>query len=84
MLEDVTTTGGSALIAVEKLRDAGYVVEKIITVVDRQVDGEADAKMKEANIELISLFTLQEIIDYEIPKEPPKPFEPIPVPEEDD
>ena len=84
VLEDVTTTGGSALIAVEKLRDAGYVVEKIITVVDRQVDGEADAKMKEANIELISLFTLQEIIDFEIPKDPPKPFDPIPVSEEDE
>ena len=84
VLEDVTTTGGSALIAVEKLRDAGYVVEKIITVVDRQVDGEADAKMKEANIELISLFTLQEIIDFEIPEDPPKPFDPIPVPEEDE
>ena len=66
VLEDVTTTGGSALIAVEKLRDAGYVVERIITIIDRQVDGEADAKMKEANIELISLFTLQDVIDYEI------------------
>ena len=66
VLEDVTTTGGSALIAVEKLRDAGYVVERIITIIDRQVDGEADAKMKEANIELISLFTLQDLIDHEI------------------
>ncbi len=49
IIQDVrlSDTGGSALIAVEKLRDAGYVVEKIITVVDRQVDGEADAKMKE-------------------------------------
>ena len=84
VLEDVTTTGGSALIAVEKLRDAGYVVEKIITVVDRQVDGEASAKMKEANIELISLFTLQEIIDFEIPEEPPKPFEMPPLPDEEE
>ena len=66
VLEDVTTTGGSALIAVEKLRDAGYTVERIITIIDRQVDGEADAKMKEANIELISLFTLQDLIDHEI------------------
>ena len=65
VLEDVTTTGGSALIAVEKLRDAGYVVERIITIIDRQVDGEADAKMKEANIELISLFTLDDLINYE-------------------
>ena len=66
VLEDVTTTGGSALIAVEKLRDAGYTVERIVTIIDRQVDGEADAKMKEANIELISLFTLQDLIDHEI------------------
>ena len=66
VLEDVTTTGGSALIAVEKLRDAGYIVERIVTIIDRQVDGEADAKMKEANIELISLFTLQDLIDHEI------------------
>tara|TARA_B100001094_G_scaffold33540_1_gene27895 strand:- start:230 stop:823 length:594 start_codon:yes stop_codon:yes gene_type:complete len=66
VLEDVITTGGSALVAVEKLRDAGYVVERIISIVDRQVDGEADAKMKEANIELISLFTLQDVIDHEI------------------
>ena len=66
MLEDVITTGGSALVAVEKLRDAGYVVERIISIVDRQVDGEADVKMKEANIELISLFTLQDVIDHEI------------------
>ena len=66
MLEDVTTTGVSALIAVEKLRDAGYIVERIVTIIDRQVDGEADAKMKEANIELISLFTLQDLIDHEI------------------
>ena len=66
VLEDVTTTGGSALIAVEKLRDAGYIVERIITIIDRQVDGEADAKMKDANIELISLFTLQDLIDHEI------------------
>ena len=65
VLEDVTTTGGSALIAVEKLRDAGYIVERIVTIIDRQVDGEADAKMKEANIELISLFTLQDLIDHE-------------------
>ena len=66
VLEDVITTGGSAIKAVEKLRDAGYVVERIISIVDRQVDGEADVKMKEANIELISLFTLQDVIDHEI------------------
>ena len=61
VLEDVITTGGSAIKAVEKLRDAGYKVNEIITIVDRQEDGEADIKMKEANITLKSLFTLAEV-----------------------
>ena len=61
ILEDVITTGGSAIKAVNRLRDAGYVVNRIISIVDRQEDGEADAAMKEADLELISLFKLDEI-----------------------
>jgi len=61
VLEDVITTGGSAIKAVNRLRDAGYVVNRIISIVDRQVDGEADAAMKEADLELISLFKLDEV-----------------------
>ena len=61
VLEDVITTGGSAIKAVEKLRDAGYTVSEIITIVDRQEDGEADIKMKDANIKLKSLFTIADL-----------------------
>ena len=61
VLEDVITTGGAAIKAVNRLRDAGYVVNRIISIVDRQEDGEADAAMKEADLELISLFKLDEI-----------------------
>ena len=61
VLEDVITTGGSAIKAVEKLRDAGYVVERIVSIIDRQEDGEADAAMKEADLELISLYKLEEL-----------------------
>jgi orotate phosphoribosyltransferase len=39
VLEDVVTTGKSAMLAVEKLRDAGFVVENVITLVDRQQGG---------------------------------------------
>ena len=60
-MEDVITTGGSAIKAVEKLRDAGYKVNQIITIVDRQVDGEADVAMKEANIKLKSIFTIADL-----------------------
>ena len=62
VLEDVITTGGSAIKAVEKLRDAGYVVDKIVAIVDRQVDGEADKLMKENNIKLTSIYTLEDIV----------------------
>ena len=63
LLEDVTTTGASAVKAVEKLRDAGYVVDRIITVVDRQVDGEADTNVLAAKCELISLFSIEELYE---------------------
>ena len=61
VLEDVITTGGSAIKAVEKLRDAGYVVNTIVSIVDRQEDDEANAAMKLSGLELKSLFTLEEI-----------------------
>jgi orotate phosphoribosyltransferase len=39
ILEDVVTTGQSAMKAVERLRDAGYVVNQVVTLVDRQQGG---------------------------------------------
>ena len=61
VLEDVITTGGSAIKAVEKVRDAGYVVNTVVSIVDRQEDDEANAAMKLSGLELKSLFTLDEI-----------------------
>ena len=45
------------------MRDAGYVVDRVVAIVDRQEDGEADAAMKESKLELISLFTLKDFTD---------------------
>ena len=45
----------------EKLRDAGYVVERVVTLVDRQEGGEE--AMKDAKLELVSIFKLQEIVE---------------------
>jgi orotate phosphoribosyltransferase len=39
VLEDVVTTGQSAMKAVERLRNAGYKVEEVIALVDRQQGG---------------------------------------------
>jgi orotate phosphoribosyltransferase len=39
VLEDVVTTGQSAMKAVDRLRDAGYVVDEVISLVDRKQGG---------------------------------------------
>jgi len=63
VLEDVITTGGSAIKAVKQLRDAGYEVKRVVSIVDRQENGEADTAMKLAGLELISLYTLKDFIN---------------------
>ena len=39
VLEDVVTTGRSAMKAVERLREAGYKVERVISLIDRKQGG---------------------------------------------
>jgi len=60
VLEDVTTTGGSAMKAVNVLRDAGYVVNRVVAIVDRCEDHKV---WEDNNIEFVSLFTLEDIIE---------------------
>ena len=64
VLEDVVTTGGSAIKAAEKLRDAGYVVERVVAIIDRQ-EGGSEA-MKEVGLELKSLFTLDHMVNSKL------------------
>ncbi len=59
VLEDVVTTGGSSLKAVHQLREAGYAVNRVITIVDREEGGQA--AMAAADLELVSLFRLSEV-----------------------
>ncbi len=59
VLEDVVTSGGSALKAVEQLRQAGYVVGRVVAIVDRQEGGEA--ALVGAGLELRSLFLLEQV-----------------------
>jgi len=61
VLEDVVTTGGSSLKAVEKLRSQGYVVNRVLAIVDRE-EGGANA-MAKADLSLNSLFLLKEIVE---------------------
>ena len=63
VLEDVITTGGSAIKAATRLRDAGYVVNRVVSIVDRQENGEADEFMESVGLELYSLFSLVELCE---------------------
>ena len=64
VLEDVITTGGSAIKAATRLRDAGYEVERVVSIIDRQVDNEATEFMDSTGLKLTSLYQLQDILDY--------------------
>ena len=58
VLEDVTTTGGSAMKAVNVLRGYGYTVNRVVAIVDRMEDHNIWEHNK---IEFISLFKLDDI-----------------------
>jgi len=60
VLEDIATTGQSAVDAVEALRDAGAVVERVLVVVDRE-EG-AGENLAEHDIELEALLTATELL----------------------
>jgi orotate phosphoribosyltransferase len=61
VLEDVVTTGGSSVKAIERLREAGFVPVAVLTVVDREQGGaEAFQKMGVRYIALTTLAKVQE------------------------
>jgi orotate phosphoribosyltransferase len=60
MLEDVTTTGGSTLKAVEKVRAAGYVIAGVVTLVDR-MEGGREA-IEAAGLPIVALYTRRDFI----------------------
>jgi orotate phosphoribosyltransferase len=60
VLEDIATTGGSAIDAVEALREAGAVVERVLVVVDRE-EG-ARENLAEAGVGMESLVTASELL----------------------
>ncbi|EHP86243.1 orotate phosphoribosyltransferase [Methanotorris formicicus] len=59
VVEDVTTTGGSVIKAVNEIRENGGVVEKVFVVVDR-LEG-AKENLKNVDVELIPLVTIEDL-----------------------
>jgi orotate phosphoribosyltransferase len=60
VIEDVATTGASAMRVVEALRSKGGSAKKIVTVVDRE-EG-AREFLKQNGIEMVSLFKAKELV----------------------
>jgi orotate phosphoribosyltransferase len=60
VLEDVATTGRSALDAVAALRDAGAVVDRVLVVVDREA-GARDL-LADAGVTLEALVTASDLL----------------------
>ena len=62
VLEDVVTTGKSALQAVARLQDAGYQVTEIIALVDRKQGGET--LYQSQGLKFQALFDIAEVQGY--------------------
>lgn len=61
VIEDIATTGQSAIDAAEALREAGAVVNRVLVVVDRE-EG-ATERLAEEDLELEALVTASELLD---------------------
>ena len=60
VLEDVVTTAGSAIKAINKLRENNFLVKEVLSIVDRK-EGGYEA-LKEHNIKLKSLFSIKDFV----------------------
>jgi orotate phosphoribosyltransferase len=59
IVEDVITTGGSSLVAIDRAQEFGLVVERVVTVIDR-LAGATDA-LAARGIPLESLVTIRDL-----------------------
>lgn len=67
VLEDVVTSGGSALLACSRLRECGLRIAAVCAILDRGEGGRA--AIEEAGYNLVSLYTRQELLDLAAQKD---------------
>jgi orotate phosphoribosyltransferase len=60
IIDDVITTGGSTITAIEQVRKAGLIVDGVITLIDREEGGRENIQKHTDNIE--SILTRTEIM----------------------
>lgn len=61
LVEDVTTSGGSAIYGIEALRAAGAHVDRVVTVVDREAG--AREALAEKGVSLQALVRVSDLLD---------------------
>jgi len=62
VLEDVVTTGKSAMQAVERLRGAGYIVDRVLSLIDREQGG--GELYCEAGLDFQAVFTIADLKEW--------------------
>ena len=60
LVEDVVSTGGSLIKAIDRLEDQGIRISNILSIVDREMN--ARSKFLERNISYNPLFKISELI----------------------
>ncbi|MFA4848664.1 MAG: orotate phosphoribosyltransferase [Methanoregula sp.] len=60
LIEDVTTSGGSALYGIQTLRTAGAKADRVVTVVDREQG--AEALLSQQGVEFLPLVRVSELL----------------------
>jgi orotate phosphoribosyltransferase len=66
IIDDVITTGASTITAIEQARQAGLIVDRVITLIDREEGGRENIRQYVENIE--SVLTRTEIMDIRAQK----------------
>jgi len=54
LVEDVTTSGSSALMGIRALREAGGIVDCVVTVVDREAGAERNLEREGVRLEALA------------------------------
>ncbi|NJM64068.1 MAG: orotate phosphoribosyltransferase [Oscillatoriales cyanobacterium RU_3_3] len=67
VLEDVVTTGKSAMLAVERLRGAGYQVDRVLSLIDREQGGAEFYRSVGLNFEAV--FTIADLQKWMVSKQ---------------
>ncbi|MCX5832679.1 MAG: orotate phosphoribosyltransferase [Deltaproteobacteria bacterium] len=60
IIDDVITTGGSTLTAIERAREAGLIIERVVTLVDREEGGRENILRQVARVDAV--FTRSDIM----------------------